>query len=148
MTKKVREQFKNQLKAKQLKQTKPREIITDEIMSTKAGDHFTADDLWDRLRKKKKNISKATVYRTLNLLTQEKMIEEHDFGRGQSYYERMVERPHHDHIICVLCGKISEFHNEEIEKIQTNIAKKEKFTVYYHSHKLFGSCSKCSKKGA
>ncbi len=146
MVKKKMNEFKDQLKAKQLKQTKPREIIVDVIMATKQGDHFTADDLWDRLREKETPISKATVYRTLKLLVEEKIIEEHDFGRGQSYYERMVSRPHHDHIICVHCGRIIEFHNDEIEQIQKRIAKKLKFNVYYHSHKLFGACDKCSKK--
>lgn len=139
-------QYSKQMKDKHLKQTKQREIIVGEILVARAGEHFSAEDLWERLRRKKHKISKATVYRTLNLLIDEKVVEEHDFGRGQKYYEKLVERPHHDHLICVHCGQISEFENEEIEQIQQKVAKKGNFHLYYHSHKLFGACSKCYKR--
>lgn len=129
-----------------LKLTKPREFIVENILSSKAGEHFSADELWERLRKKDKRVSKATVYRTLNLLVQKKMVEEHDFGKGEKYYERMVERPHHDHLICIHCGRIIEFENPEIEKLQEEIAKRENFQIAYHSHKLFGACDRCRYK--
>ena len=129
-----------------LKLTRPREIIVQKILVTKAGEHFSADELWERLRKKDKRVSKATVYRTLGLLVEKKVVEEHDFGRGQKYYERMMERPHHDHLICVQCGRIIEFENPEIEHLQEEIAKREDFVIAYHSHKLFGTCSRCSQR--
>ena len=126
-----------------LKLTKPREKIVEDVLATKTGEHFTADQLWHRLRKKHKRVSKATVYRTLNLLVGKKMVEEHDFGKGEKFYERMVERPHHDHLICIRCGRIIEFENPQIERLQEEIAKQESFQVAYHSHKLFGTCSHC-----
>ena len=129
-----------------LKQTRPREAIVEKILSAKAGEHFSADELWEKLRKKDKRVSKATVYRTLRLLVQKKMVEEHDFGKGEKYYERMVERPHHDHLICIRCGRIIEFENPEIERLQEAIAGRERFKIAYHSHKLFGTCSRCRSK--
>lgn len=131
---------------KDLKLTRPRQLIVKKILSTRAGEHFSADELWDELRKKDRRVSKATVYRTLSLLVAKNVVEEHDFGKGQKYYERMVERPHHDHLICVHCGRIIEFENPEIERLQEKIAKGENFVIAYHSHKLFGTCSRCQSK--
>lgn len=134
------------LQSKDLKHTRPREAVVQKILATKAGQHFSADQLWESLRQKDKRVSKATVYRTLNLLAQKKVVEEHDFGRGEKYYERMVERPHHDHLICVHCGRIIEFENPQIEHLQEKIARHEGFVISYHSHKLFGACSRCHRK--
>lgn len=138
--------FKDRLQDKHLKLTRPRERIVKKILSAKAGQHFSADELWDSLRQKDRRVSKATVYRTLHLLAEKKVVEEHDFGRGEKYYERMVERPHHDHLICVHCGRIIEFENPQIEHLQEKIAQKEGFILAYHSHKLFGACSRCHHK--
>lgn len=138
--------LKDNLHEKNLKLTRPRELIVKKILSAKTGEHFTADELWEKLRKKDRRVSRATVYRTLHLLAQKKVVEEHDFGRGEKYYERMVERPHHDHLICIQCGRIIEFENPEIERLQEKIAKQENFLIAYHSHKLFGTCSRCRHK--
>ena len=129
-----------------LKHTRAREIILQKILTAKAGQHFSADELWESLQKKDQNVSKATVYRTLNILLEKKVVEEHDFGKGQKYYERMVERPHHDHLIGVRCGCIIEFENPQIELLQEEVAKKEDFVITYHSHKIFGTCSQCHYK--
>ncbi len=131
---------------KDLKLTRPRQAIVEKILSSKAGEHFSADQLWEWFRKKEKGVSKATVYRTLNLLVQKKVVEEHDFGKGQKYYERMMERPHHDHLICVHCGRIIEFENPEIERLQEEIAQRQDFVITYHTHKIFGACSRCGHK--
>ena len=146
MTKAGVRELKDQLHSKDLKLTRARELIVQKILSAKVGEHFSADQLWESLRKKDKRVSKATVYRTLNLLAGKKVLEEHDFGRGEKYYERMVDRPHHDHLICVHCGRIIEFENPEIERLQEKIAHHHHFTIAYHSHKLFGACSHCRGK--
>lgn len=146
MTKNRIHRFQEQLRDKSLKRTRSRERIIEKILSAKSGQHFSADELWDSLREKDQRVSKATVYRTLNLLAEKKVVEEHDFGRGEKYYERMVERPHHDHLICVHCGRIIEFENPEIEHLQEEIAKRENFILSYHSHKLFGTCDRCQHK--
>ncbi len=136
---------KEYFQSKDLKLTRARELIVEKILSAKVGEHFSADQLWESLRKKDKRVSKATIYRTLNLLAEKKVVEEHDFGREEKYYERMVERPHHDHLICVQCGRIIEFENPEIERLQEEIARKENFKISYHNHKIFGSCRQCRR---
>ncbi len=138
--------LRQRLLKKDFKLTLPRQKIVEKILSAKAGEHFSADQLWERFHRQGKAISKATVYRTLNLLVEEKVVEEHDFGKGQKYYERMVERPHHDHLICIRCGRIIEFENPQIERLQEAVAKRENFVISYHSHKMFGACSRCHGK--
>ncbi len=140
------EKFRDEFPLKDLKLTRPRRVIAEKILSAKAGEHFSADGLWESLRDKHKDVSRATVYRTLGLLVEKKLVEEHDFGKGQKYYERLVERPHHDHLICVQCGRIIEFENPDIEKLQEEVARQEGFRISYHSHKLFGTCSRCRTK--
>lgn len=139
-------ELKKRFNIKDLKLTRPREIIVERILSGKAGRHFSADELYETHRRKHRDVSRATVYRTLNLLAQKGIVEEHDFGRGEKYYERRMERPHHDHLICIHCGRIIEFENPEIERLQSKIARHEGFTVAYHSHKLFGACPRCRRK--
>lgn len=136
---------KEYFQSKDLKLTRARKLIVEKILSAKVGEHFSADQLLESLRKKDKRVSKATIYRTLNLLAEKKIVEEHDFGREEKYYERMVERPHHDHLICVQCGRIIEFENPEIERLQEDIARKENFKISYHNHKIFGSCRQCRR---
>lgn len=143
MARKSVSEIQEQLQSKHLKVTHPRQTLVGKILAARAGEHFSADELWDELGRRGKKVSKATVYRTLHLLVNEKLVEEHDFGRGQKYYERMVERPHHDHLICIHCGRIIEFENTKIEKLQEEVAQREGFKINYHSHKLFGACSSC-----
>ena len=133
--------FEGFLKGKGMKITRPREIVVKEALAVKG--HFTADDLWTRVYKKDRTASKATVYRTLQLLTQSRLIEPRDFEQGKLYYEQMVGHNHHDHLICLECGKITEFENLEIEELQEKVAKKYGFTISAHSHKMYGICSRC-----
>jgi len=131
--------FIDYLDHQKLKYTSQRRTILHEAL--KASAHFTADQLLDLSKKKDKRISKATLYRTLMLLKESRVLEEQDFGRGYKSYERL--RPHHDHLICVKCGRILEFQNPRIESLQSEEAKRRGFQIVFHSHKLFGICSKC-----
>jgi len=133
--------FTEFLKGRQLKYTTQRQTIL--VESLKARGHFAADDLLDLSKKKDHTISKATLYRTLALLTDGKILEEHDFGRGRKVYERLLGHSHHDHMICVKCKKILEFENDRLEEIQEKEAKKMGFKIIFHSHKLFGLCRNC-----
>lgn len=130
------------LEGKDLKLTSQRRTILRRGLE--ASGHFSADRLLELSRKADSTISKATVYRTLALLKECKILEEHDFGEGKKLYERAQGRKHHDHFVCIRCGKILEFENEPIEKLQDAEAKKHKFQVVYHSLKLFGFCRGCS----
>ena len=135
--------FSEFLENKALKLTSQRRSILRQAVEAKG--HFSAEELLKYAKQQDPTISKATVYRTLALLKESKILEEQDFGDGKKLYERAQGRKHHDHLVCVKCGKIIEFENEEIEKLQDAEAKKNQFQVVYHSHKLFGFCKDCSR---
>ena len=134
--------FREFLEEKNLKLTSQRRTILREAMEAKG--HFSAEKLLDLSKKKDSTISKATVYRTLVLLKESKLLEEQDFGDGRKLYERALGHRHHDHFICIRCGKIIEFENDDIEHLQDAEAKKINFKILYHSLKLFGFCSSCA----
>ncbi len=129
------------LKSHDLKLTRQRKKIVEVVFS--AHDHFTADDLHDRLRNMGAGISKATIYRTLSLLCEAGVVEARDFGRGQLFYEHTLGHEHHDHLICTGCGKVVEFRNPELVKIRKRLAKARGFTVESHSLRIFGKCKAC-----
>lgn len=137
--------FREIVRQSGLKLTGPRERIAAMIFSARR--HFSAEDLFEWLRKGNGKVSKATVYRTLHLLVEKGLVDEHDFGNGYKCYEHMVVRPHHDHLICLDCGKICEFQNPDIERLQNEVGKNFHFQITYHTHKLFGHCGDCSKRG-
>jgi Fur family ferric uptake transcriptional regulator len=70
-------------------------------------------------------------------------VESRDFGRGQLYYEHVLGHEHHDHLICVGCGKVVEFRNPEVESLRSKVAKSRGFTIESHSLRIFGRCKAC-----
>ena len=129
------------LKSHDFKLTNQRMKIIETIFNTQ--EHFTADDLYDLLRGKGENVSKATVYRTLSLLCEGGIIESQDFGRGPLHYEARLGEKHHDHLICTSCSKVVEFRMPEIEELQEKVAKARGFTIESRSLRIFGLCKKC-----
>jgi Fur family ferric uptake transcriptional regulator len=129
------------MKSRGLKLTGPRRRVVEKLLAVKG--HIAADDLIDRLRRDKTPVSKATVYRTLALVSQSGLIDGHDFDGGKRVYEPMVGRAHHDHMVCITCGKVIEFEEEAIERLQDVIVQRHRFTPVYHSHKIFGYCFDC-----
>lgn len=144
MIKEAEKLFADFLDKKDLKLTSQRRTILREAIDSRG--HFSADNLLKISKKADPTISKATVYRTLTLLKDSKILEEQDFGGGRKLYERALGHRHHDHLICIRCSKIIEFENDPIEKLQDAEAAKHKFKVVYHSLKLFGFCKDCSDK--
>lgn len=132
--------FSEFLEKRELKLTSQRRTILHQAMRE---GHFSAEKLLEFSKKEDPTVSKATVYRTLALLKEAKILEEQDFGEGMKLYERAQGRKHHDHLICIKCGKIIEFENEPIERLQDSEAKKHHFKIFYHSLKLFGYCRTC-----
>ena len=105
--------------------------------------HISAEELYRIISIEDPKIGLATVYRTLNLLTQSGLAAELDFGDGQKRYESNHSTNHHDHMICTNCGKIIEFNHPLIEKHQEEVAKKNGFTISHHKLDMFGLCSNC-----
>lgn len=130
------------LRTRGLRRTDARRKIVDSAFSQET--HFTAEELLDRIRKDGERVSRASVYRTLGLLVEGGFVETREFMRGQLMYEPVLGRHHHDHLICTACGKIVEFENEEIERLQRECAASHGFTLENHSLRLYGRCAKCA----
>ena len=121
-----------------LKHTKQREAILDVFLEVEG--HVTSDDLYQRVRAVHPQIGYTTVYRTMKLLCDAGLAHEHNFD-GLTRYE--IAHEHHDHLVCVRCGKIIEFECEMIESAQEQIAATYHFRVLRHRHELYGHCEEC-----
>jgi len=107
-------------------------------------DHFTAEQLLDRLKEDGVGASKATVYRTLSVLLACDLLTAHDFGEGALYYEHIFGHDHHDHMFCLHCKQITEFRDDEIESHQDRVAEQLGFAMLSHSLKMYGVCKACA----
>jgi Fur family ferric uptake transcriptional regulator len=94
------------------------------------------------------HVGKATIYRTLDLLAQSGMVHERDFGEGFRRYERAPGHPHHEHLICLRCGKVVEFANEKLEKMKELIAAEYGFQHRHHRLEIYGVCRECQQREA
>jgi len=130
------------LKSKGLRLTKVRKDLIEYILKTK--DHWTIQDLGDRVSKELPRIGIATVYRTVNLLVEEGSITRTITDSGIARFE-VTPKSHHDHLSCLSCGKIVEFENEQIERLQEQIAHENGFKLTDHRMELFGECRACQK---
>ena len=140
----ARAAFEESLRRRGLRVTRQRLSIVEEIVASKG--HFTADHLEERMRGRGVRIAKATVYRTLGMLVEGGLLEAHDFGGGPTFYEPLLDRAHHDHMVCVGCGHITEFSCAEIEALQDEQARRHRFTPVTHSLKIFGLCAGCVRR--
>jgi Fur family ferric uptake transcriptional regulator len=102
-----------------------------------AHDHPSVEEVFRRASTIDPRVSLSTVYRTLKLLASKGILERHDFGRGRGRYEEMPSR-HHDHLIDVETGRVTEFYNEEIEKLQERIARELGYDLVGHRMELYG----------
>ena len=134
-------QFRDILRQKGLKFTPQRVAVLEEIIHSH--DHRECEDIYLALKRNGKHISRATVYRTMDILIDNDFARKMELGDGRARYESKVDSPHHDHLICTSCGKIVEFVDQDIEDLQDNIAKRNNFILSRHTHQLFGLCKKC-----
>jgi len=141
---KALENFKILLKENGLKFTTQRELIFKTLFEY--DNHFTPEDLYNLIKKNypKTKVGITTVYRTLNLLEENKFVTSISFGVQGKRYE-FGSKPHHDHLICIKCGMIEEFEDETIEKLQEKIAKMRGFKMTEHVMQLYGICKKCQE---
>ena len=133
--------FRKLLESKGLKYTYERKTICEEVLRLK--EHFDADSLYERFKKRGLRISRDTVYRTIPLLLESGAVQKSVGSGKREFFERHGDKGHHDHMICIACGKIVEFQCKEIEDLQDGIAKKYGFTLTFHDHRLFGYCGNC-----
>lgn len=137
------DRFQKFIAEKGLKSTRERKEILDTIMATTG--HFDPDELYVRLRAGGSKVSRASVYRTIQLLIESGCIEEVERIDKHSHYERIIGTPHHDHMICTQCGKVIEFYSPTLEMLQDELCTKENFRKVRHHLEILGVCASCSE---
>jgi Fur family ferric uptake transcriptional regulator len=137
------EDFKTALKTENMKFTPQRLSVLEEMVNSK--EHRECEEIYFALKSGGENVSRATVYRTMDILVKHDFVRKLNIGDGKSRYETKIDHPHHDHMICIECGKIIEFVSDEIEDMQDEICNKFKFKLIRHIHQLFGICKDCGK---
>ena len=137
--------FQDFLSAQGLKLTRERTALVREIFGTHY--HFEADELLFKMKGKSLKISRATIYRTLELLVKSGMVRRVHLGEEHYHYEHVRGDSHHDHLICTTCGTVIEFHDPQIEARQHEICQRKKFTPTFHNLQILGICEACQRKG-
>jgi Fur family transcriptional regulator, ferric uptake regulator len=130
----------DELKSTGLKATLPRLKIM-EIFQTSEQRHLTAEDVYRVLLMEHSDIGLATVYRVLTQFEQAGILSRNHFESGKAVYE-LNEGQHHDHLVCLDCGKVEEFYDAEIEKRQQTVAKSRGFSLQEHALSLYANCTK------
>lgn len=128
-----------------LKVTLPRMKIL-EILEQNEQRHLSAEDVYKALLEAGEDIGLATVYRVLTQFETAGLVTRHHFEGGHSVFE-LSQGEHHDHILCVKCGRVDEFVDEVIEERQHKIAEKAGYEMTDHSLYIYGVCGKCRKEG-
>jgi Fur family ferric uptake transcriptional regulator len=142
----AKERFVTFLQGKQLRLTAQRQAIIDTVFNTE--EHFTAEQLLEWARARDRSVSRATVYRTLPLLTESGLVREMDFGKESKFYDpNYADHPNHNHIICSDCDKIVEFESSRIAKIESEISHKLGFSIKSQRLQITGDCEQMKRLG-
>ncbi len=134
-------EFVEFLRKKNLKLTKQRKIIIDAILNSQ--EHFNVDILYEQIRRKYKNVSKSTIYRTMPLLIESGLLKQSLRCQAKEHYEHLHGDELHIRFICEKCGKIIEERNGEIENIISILALNNSFTIKDNTININGICSDC-----
>jgi Fur family transcriptional regulator, ferric uptake regulator len=137
--------FEDYLTRSEQKYTSQRRKVVEEVTTT--SDHFEVESFIDRLHARGSDISRGTVYTTIKLLLDSRMIRKIRTSDNKVYYEMTFGAEHHDHLICNTCGKVIEVHDDVIEDRQDQICKKFGFKMSNHIHNIYGTCKECLSKG-
>jgi len=127
-----------------LKATVPRVKIL-EIMEQSSVRHLSAEDIYKALLEEGEDVGIATIYRVLTQFESAGLVTRHHFEGGIAVFE-LDQGEHHDHILCLKCGKVEEFVDEVIEQRQKDIASKAGFSMTSHSLNIYGICKDCQSK--
>lgn len=146
MNDRERRVFRKYLERRGLKLTAERQAVFDELFARH--EHFEADELLVRLRAKHRKISRATIYRTLELLVDSGVVGRVRIRETGYRYERLRTGEHHDHLICIECGRVIEFFEPRIEGLQDEVCERHGFLPLSHSHQMRGVCRQCRPRAA
>lgn len=140
----IRSVFEEHLAKKRLRLTTQRRKLLDYLLGAKR--HVELEEIYQALRKE--GIGRATVFRTIRLLEECGLVDHVTTSDGSSRFEVQLERPHHDHLLCVECGKVQEVRWPELEKIQEQACRHLGFVPTWHRHEIFGRCRDCARRAA
>lgn len=133
--------FRRYLASQKLKMTGERRRILAEVFST--SEHFGADELHLRFVDKKIPMSRATIYRALDHLVKSGLVRRVYLDQKKAFFEHVYGRKHHEHMICLSCGKVIEFSDDPLEQRQEKVCRDLKFRPLRHSLRIVGLCQKC-----
>lgn len=140
MQSEVKEIFTAYLEKKELRKTNERYSILEEIYAFKG--HFDVEALYSQMKNQHMQVSRATVYNTLDILVECGLVSKHQFGQNQAQYEKSFGSRQHDHLICTDCQKVIEFCDPRIHNIQKSVEDLLEFNILNHSLLLYGACKK------
>ena len=138
--------FQDHLAEDGLKLTLQRQAILQALFA--ATDHLDLDGLYQAVKRERVGVGRATVFRTLKLLERYGLVDRVDAANGVARFELKHDRPHHDHMVCVECGAILEFHSDRMEELQNAAIRAAGFAALWHRHEIFGRCRACTGKAA
>ncbi len=136
--------FKARISGEGLKATKQRDEILAIFLNSPG--HRSLSQIYAQVAKVNPKIGYVTVYRTLKLLARLGLATQRKFADGETRYEPASEGSHHDHLICLDCGKIIEFEDQALETLQKGIARRHRFRISHHRMELYGRCRECNRK--
>ncbi len=136
--------FHNFLKDRGQRFTKERSVVLQKTLAFKG--HFDPESLYIKIKETGLKASRASVYRTLNLLCECGIIERVRKSEHGTIYENTFGHEHHDHMRCIQCGAIIEFYSEDLERLQEAICTEQRFHGTSHTLEIRGYCKKCRKK--
>ena len=139
------DEFRAYLRDHNLPVTAQRQAVAEVVLE---GDrHLSAEEIEQELATRGVAVGTATVYRTLDVLLRSGLVVERDFGEGFKRYEPARGIPQHEHLICTVCGRVTEFRDERLERMTTLLAESHGFVRQRHRLVIYGLCAECGRGG-